>query len=352
MEPNSHSRGAKRQFTCVYCLQQKPRAQFNREHVIPIAFGTFGNNLSLTNEVCHECNDYFGSTLDLVLARGSPSGVIRYLTHSKPLVDLNKVDPARITVRILDDNGEASDEVTFFETADGEGVKRTCGIWYWTTTESRRFVSLSELESNKKGLLDDLDGRQLVVFIRSGQEELDRLKAALLHLKKGITIESEIIEQEQLGERLPVAFDVVEDDTTRRAIAKIAFNYLTKIQGSHFTLNEGFNPIREYIRNGKHLEQTFVQRTRNQPFYEGEREARERGGHTLLITMAPSGTRILGYVGLFYGISNLAYEVSFGRYTGVLPANLAAGHYFDVRNKRIEEVAATTRPPGLWVPQH
>ena len=55
---------------CIYCKQVD--VQFNREHVIPEAFGTFGaDTMILEGQVCKPCNSTLGGRLDLVLARDS-----------------------------------------------------------------------------------------------------------------------------------------------------------------------------------------------------------------------------------------------------------------------------------------
>src|SRR5690349_17003409 len=62
--------------TCIYCLEDKTDERFDREHVIPQAFGVFQNNLVLES-VCIECNTYFGRELDLKLARDAPEAHLR-----------------------------------------------------------------------------------------------------------------------------------------------------------------------------------------------------------------------------------------------------------------------------------
>lgn len=57
--------------TCIYCLRELPKSKFNREHVIPEAFGKFKDNFVLHNTVCEDCNQHFGDNLDLILGRGS-----------------------------------------------------------------------------------------------------------------------------------------------------------------------------------------------------------------------------------------------------------------------------------------
>ncbi|MCH9012826.1 MAG: hypothetical protein IIA68_07190 [Proteobacteria bacterium] len=56
---------------CIYCLRDLDASDFRTEHVIPQAFGTFENNLTLNESVCGECNQYFGDNLELIFARDS-----------------------------------------------------------------------------------------------------------------------------------------------------------------------------------------------------------------------------------------------------------------------------------------
>jgi hypothetical protein len=61
----------------VYLLQAAGRA-FNREHVIPQAFGSYGaETLVLINMVCSECNSTLGGTLDQIFSRDSYEGLLR-----------------------------------------------------------------------------------------------------------------------------------------------------------------------------------------------------------------------------------------------------------------------------------
>ena len=77
---------------CIYCLEEKPEDQFNREHVIPESFGGFSDGLVLHNVVCEACNSYFGKTLDRILARGTPEGLQRYLWGVKDPEEVHKFE--------------------------------------------------------------------------------------------------------------------------------------------------------------------------------------------------------------------------------------------------------------------
>src|SRR5579859_2011619 len=58
---------------CIYCLEDKDDGAFNRDHVIPEAFGMFDENLVLSC-VCRECNQFFGDGIEMDLGRDSMEG--------------------------------------------------------------------------------------------------------------------------------------------------------------------------------------------------------------------------------------------------------------------------------------
>jgi HNH endonuclease len=61
---------------CIYC--KKLNVVFNREHVIPKAFGSFGaETMVLKNSVCQTCNEDFGKEIDQVLSRDSFEDLLR-----------------------------------------------------------------------------------------------------------------------------------------------------------------------------------------------------------------------------------------------------------------------------------
>src|SRR5205823_602239 len=59
------------------CMLKKPSSEFNKDHVIPEAFGKFGKDtMTLINYVCRNCNQYFGDNIENDLGRDTPYGVI------------------------------------------------------------------------------------------------------------------------------------------------------------------------------------------------------------------------------------------------------------------------------------
>ena len=62
---------------CIYCLETRPVGFFDREHVIPQAFGTFDSATPVLDCVCKECNGGLGRELDEKVARDSLEAIDR-----------------------------------------------------------------------------------------------------------------------------------------------------------------------------------------------------------------------------------------------------------------------------------
>ena len=101
--PNQIAMPGDSQLQCIYCLGMKPAAEFNREHVVPAAFGSFKDALVLGDCVCESCNTYFGANLDLTLARSSDEGFQRYVWNVRPPEQIEQFKYDSVTFRY---NGE------------------------------------------------------------------------------------------------------------------------------------------------------------------------------------------------------------------------------------------------------
>jgi len=339
-------------FKCVYCLEQKAPFAFNREHVIPQSFGRFQQNLVLEKEVCKDCNDHFGETLDRILARGSPQGIFRYLIGEKPISEMDRTDFQRVTFQVDSDDPMHSDLLTFVEVEGIKSISRVPGLKFFDAMNNIAFIRLDQLESHEPGLLDNLDRSQLVELTYTGtdlaesQKELGRIKAALRVYGSEVAVDMGSVVVSGPGDLLPVRIEVPEDEFTKRAIAKIGFNYLTKRAGATFTLDKGFDKVRRYIRYGEPLGNQLVRRIRKSPLHHGQNEARSRQGHLVQVGW-DEGTRVIGWVSLF----QLNYfQIYFGSYQGVLRP-IAGGHYFDIIENSIFEIKAISRPQELWLPR-
>ena len=61
---------------CIYCLKTKPSTQFSKEHVLSRAFCGQGNNWTLDNMVCVDCNNYL-SRFEAHWTRSAIEGMMR-----------------------------------------------------------------------------------------------------------------------------------------------------------------------------------------------------------------------------------------------------------------------------------
>src|SRR5256885_3172149 len=87
--------------TCVYCRETDPPRGFNKEHVIPEALGSFRNGLTLADsEVCWNCNQHFGDTLDLFLTRDSAEALLRFRHRLKDPADMRGMFKRRVRARV------------------------------------------------------------------------------------------------------------------------------------------------------------------------------------------------------------------------------------------------------------
>src|SRR4051812_46140999 len=121
-EPSTRVRPAVSVQTCIYCLRSSPEVTFNREHVLPEAFGKFKGALTLLREVCSGCNTFFSETLDLTLGRKSIEGLERYRWGVKPAQEIEKFRFDHIQMRAADDGDFKGVPVELYYNAESDSV--------------------------------------------------------------------------------------------------------------------------------------------------------------------------------------------------------------------------------------
>jgi len=163
------------------------------EHVIPQCLGVFKNNLTLTELVCNDCNQFFGDNLELALGRDSLEGIARYRFGIGPQkvpffkrICLKVEGPQQVKgVHVIPKlpGGKAShdiqavSQVGFFSPSTGE-------YEYFTMAEVPSKVELEE-----KGLLSS---SRPIIFYGEPKELLEGLKG------KGIDIRITEIKEEHV----------------------------------------------------------------------------------------------------------------------------------------------------------
>jgi hypothetical protein len=254
--------------TCIYCQRVDPLCGFNREHVVPEALGTFeGDVITLTQEVCRDCNQYFGDNLEIVLNRDSAEAMFRFRHRLKEPAEVRGMFRRRVEMRLPKDGtkwGGAHLELLappagqlepYVGLAPQLACERRDGGWEFFTEDELR----KDVESVKAVIARDCTP------VRVLWTETEEVKARLLALlaEKGIPFKG----QRDITESVPAFSDgrvnaEVEftfDKILARAIAKIAFNHLAKIYGAAFVLRAEFSAVRRFIRDGEGHPPDFVQ---------------------------------------------------------------------------------------------
>ncbi len=326
---------------CIYCLRNE--GPYSTEHVIPEAFGLYGSNTMVLNDaVCDKCNQDFGRTLDLVLARDSYEGLLR--ADMFPRVDLprDRFRPRRTVLRFPDEPQ--------FEQLRGLRLEVD-----WSVRRPRmldQVVVRDGSGARHTFTLEDIGGADPSLFQNRPPDSVQIFAlsaAAAIALKR---------EAEALGARFKPLIDLelpnevkkplVEleiqgtiDSRVLRAISKITFNYLARTQGVALALGSSFDEIRAFIREGGSPSPVRVSLD---PILVGEtRRWRKHDMH--LIPVERDRREIRAQVSLF---NSFAYHIRLCRDTGVW-YSLRSGHALDPIERQVYKL--TAMPRWLWLPR-
>jgi hypothetical protein len=342
--------------TCIYCRAVDPPCGFHREHVIPEALGTFdkGDVITLTEEVCAECNQYFGDTLELFLNRDSAEAMLRFRHGLKDPAEVRKFFRRRVRARLPRDGSQfGGAHLEFvpppvvqpepyvemvpqfgFERRDGNG-------WEYFTEQQFR----DEPDWPKRIAIDL--GPNRVIFYNSDEskERLLKLTEERLPLKNP---------QETQGikpfasDRVNAEVELTFDKVLARAVAKIAFNYLTKVYGAGLALRPEFDAVRRFVRYDESRPPDFVQFAPAPVLRDFNGAPLPPRGHILTIGWDRNGKDVLARVAPF---QHILYLVRLGvNYAGRLEP-VESAHMYDLVLRRAEKLRAAAIQPGEGPPK-
>jgi len=343
--------------TCVYCQRPDPPCGFNREHVIPEALGRFhgAEVVTLTREVCKDCNQYFGDTLDRMLTRDSYEALLRIEHGLKEPAGIPGMFKKRLTVRLPSDGtnwggallrlrphpeGGARPIVDLtpqvgFELADGGGWE------YFAEEDLRAKPGIAERVARRYGK------RRVILF--DSDEAREHLLATLSEL--GIPFKKE----DEFRGFPPFARGEVEtevqarfDNYLARAVCKIAFNYMTKTQGAELALRSEFDATRRYVRYGEGKGGAFLTFDADTRFRNAAGQTRRKTEHALMLDWNGNRRELIGRVHLF-GETRYAVRLC-TRWDGIW-RQIMSGHVFDLESMEVTQVHVTRiAPPWAAVP--
>lgn len=316
---------------CIYCRNSSSRP-FPKEHVVPMAFGRFRENLTLAC-VCEGCNSYFDRELELFLTRDSIEALLRVRYGLRTKSGRRKLGKSRLTVRVIspgdwygarilmerDDSGskitgEPLPQVAFRKHGESE--------WKWFLEQE-----LDKTQDWERYRIDTdtkIVGKPDAVVQRLIEK---MIQLGIVFKKRG--------EFEKHGGQVQVHADAILDDIIFRGVAKIAFNFLAHHKGANFVLQADFDRIREYIRFGvKPPQQPVI--VSMLPILRGDDALyRQTNGHVIVLDWDKMDEGIICLVSLF---NHQTYHVVLcTRYSGVWHP-LSGGRHFDWQTRTISEV--------------
>jgi HNH endonuclease len=337
---------------CIYCLEDRAKSDFTKDHVIPESFGTFKNNFTLVNKVCGKCNQYFGDELELFLGRDTFEGMLRYVYGVKAPQDFKFLHENRILFRLSEEGTwkGAIMRLTYNEEKNKIAVEPVTQVGFQkANTKKWEFFELRDLKSK-----NDLER---VGFVVRGEKalkvlfgpEYEEKEKIVEQLKlKGINLEQEEPLPFNYGDGKTVNTEIqgTVDKIIFRGIAKIAFNYLAHFEEKDFVLKDDFNDIRRFIRYGETttFKHVIIQK---KPIllYEQRFGITETGGHMVTLTWNFPKTALVSDVTLF---NKIIYKVIFCKTFSGIYRPIKRGHHFDVKSKEIAEML--TFPKNFYIP--
>jgi len=329
---------------CIYCLKsEKDDAAFKKtEHVMPQSFGVFENNLTLNGAVCDACNQYFGDHLELDLARGSLEGGMRFdrgVKKPEEYKTAGKKD--RVVIKVGEGPLKGAYAYRTYSEADKAVViipAPQVGFLNPTTGKYDYYLvdNIPDKDEIEKKGYDTKDPKGIFMPLKYEQV----VKRALE--EKGIIYEmnEEIDHSMKKGEQWECDIKGTIDDTIMRAIAKIAFNYLTYWQGVDFVLDKRFDIIRNFILKNDKPDYPLVQIIDDAILGDEPSVGKRRSGHLITINWVRNGAPIIAQVSLF---NWMTYCVCLaGEYSGE-SRDLQKGNFFNIHSKEISELGKRNR---------
>lgn len=134
------------------------------------------------------------------------------------------------------------------------------------------------------------------------------------------------------------------DVILRRAVAKIAFNYMAYVTSPDFVLSPDFNEVRSFIRHGETPEYPVVHVDFTPILFDDHPLARQTNGHLVTLDWDAQRNQVMAQVSLF---NELRFVVLLGRAPRGLWRDIRIGHHFDSDNRQITRLFSSR---GLILP--
>ena len=324
---------------CIYCLLDLEVDVFNREHVMPQAFGKFAQNLTLVDVVCRDCNQHFGDGIDRIFGRDSFEAYKRIIEGVKPKTEMSEVAQRRLTFSVAEE-GELRGLRLRLSYNGGRlttdlvpqvGFQRKgTGEWEYFTEE--------EITDWQKPLPSEptVDG---IRIIGDSDEAVGQLINSLE--RRGVTFQKQgnLALPNPTTEDIAIFINSKIDPAIKRCAAKIVFNYLAYTAGRDFLLHKEFDITRDYIRFENSPDYTLVEADDAPILANDKRTRRQTNGHLVTVNWTVDNQNIVGQLSMF---NHVRYSVSLARHFSGVWRPIRSGHHFDLSKREISPLTATS----------
>jgi len=321
---------------CIYCLEEKPGDYFKKtEHVLPQSFGRFKNNFTLNKVVCDDCNKYFGDHLEISLGRDTFEGMSRFEHKIKEPKDFKSPGKkSRLSIKV--NEGPFKGAYAFFEYSDDDdkiNIKPVPQVGFKRIESGEYEYYLLKKIPNKEYLTTQFEMKAPKSIVALGCAP----EIVLEYLENlGITfnIGGELSPSDK---RIDWECEVTGniDQIIFRAIAKIAFNYLSYWVKSDFLLDSQFDPIRGFIRFGTKGRYPFVIILEKAILGDEPVEGKRRLGHLIILDWSKNKLSIVSKISLF---NWMTYSVLLAKDFVGERVDFRKGSFFNVADREIYEL--------------
>lgn len=325
--------------TCIYCRESG--VEFNRDHVIPEAFGKFKDNFVLTC-VCAECNQFFGDELEIVLGRNSREAILRLYHGVKAPAGATRLRYDRVRFTVNEPGPWLGAQIILAADPTGSKVDtRPVPQVGLRNKDQQNWTWLSEAELADPSVLDAYRNPQsLIQVVGPSPDDVDRLTAKLKELGLDFNKRGTLPHPAGADGTILTRLASRTDETILRATGKIAFNYVAHVHGPTFVLSSDFDSYRNWVRHGTPPPWGSPVVVVNTPILaDDSSQWRQTNGHVVTFDWNRQGEGLFAQVSLF---NDLNYKVLVClKYSG-LWHDVRTGHHFDLDTHTISELKGAT----------
>ncbi len=328
-------------YFCIYCTKEKPREQFNSEHVILKALGVFGpKTMTLINKTCIACNQDFGDTIDNALSRETLEGVHRFKNGVKTSKKFEYGRHAKNQERTATSGFLKGHKLELVANENGIGLnyelKENYDVAFKKEDGSYDFYYVGQLpdgETLKQKYPNCLEEIKII-----NSKKIEDIEDIAETLSQIFGTRYELNEENHEGN---CEVEAIYTKEAFRAIAKIAFNYIAYSNDTSLILQECFNPIRNFITKGIGEWNQFIQ-IEKEPIVPNN-----NGMEAHFITIHSIGQKIFSSVSLH---NKIHYEICLAKNYKGKPIEVGYGHCFDPHEKKIHKLGISSIIPIKMIP--